>query len=152
MSSTPLPSLRELFPSEWRRPVPFTSTLSPEGLTSSADLIRPRGDDHKTYSRPITAKLVLDKANPDAHPEQHSPTTPASPTRHRRGSDPGHGPPPSEVVSPVDTEDCYNDKTRKHVCHICGKRFNRPSSLTIHYHTHTGERREYYQFPFLPFP
>ncbi|KAJ7500076.1 hypothetical protein FB451DRAFT_976144, partial [Mycena latifolia] len=27
----------------------------------------------------------------------------------------------------------------KHVCHTCGKRFNRPSSLRIHANTHTGE-------------
>ncbi|KAJ7617780.1 hypothetical protein FB45DRAFT_214623 [Roridomyces roridus] len=27
---------------------------------------------------------------------------------------------------------------RKHVCHTCGKRFNRPSSLKIHVNTHTG--------------
>ncbi|PBK59250.1 hypothetical protein ARMSODRAFT_899515, partial [Armillaria solidipes] len=27
---------------------------------------------------------------------------------------------------------------RKHVCTICNKRFNRPSSLRIHVNTHTG--------------
>jgi hypothetical protein len=122
------------------------------GLTSSTDLIRPRGDDQTTRipmtSRPITAQLVLDRVNPYVHPEQPSPTTtptPTSPTHRRRESDPGRvGPLPSEAASPVDTEDCHDDKTRKHVCHRCGKRFNRPSSLTIHYHTHTGERREHY--------
>jgi hypothetical protein len=118
-------------------------------LTSSADLIRPRGDDQTVRipmtSRPITAQLVFDRVNPYAHPEQPSPTTtPTSPMHRRRGSDPGRGPPPSEAASPIDTKDCHGDKTRKHIRHRCGKRFNRPSSLTIHYYTHTGERREHH--------
>jgi hypothetical protein len=76
------------------------------GLTSSTDLIRPRGDDQTTRipmtSRPIIAQLVLDKVNPCAHPEQPSPTTatPTSPTHRRRESDPGRGPLPSEAVVP----------------------------------------------------
>lgn len=31
---------------------------------------------------------------------------------------------------------------RKHVCPICSKAFNRPSSLKIHYNTHTGATRK----------
>lgn len=30
---------------------------------------------------------------------------------------------------------------RKHICPICRKAFNRPSSLKIHYNTHTGATR-----------
>ncbi|CAK5268013.1 unnamed protein product [Mycena citricolor] len=36
-------------------------------------------------------------------------------------------------------EDELEMRSRKHVCDICGKRFNRPSSLRIHVNTHTGE-------------
>ncbi|EJD00689.1 uncharacterized protein FOMMEDRAFT_47023, partial [Fomitiporia mediterranea MF3/22] len=35
----------------------------------------------------------------------------------------------------------------RHRCHMCGKMFNRPSSLKIHLTTHTGER----PFP-CPYP
>ena len=149
MSPTPLPSLRELFPSKRQRS-PFTFT--PGGLTSFVDLIKPQGDDLKMSSRPITPRLVLDRRNPCAYSEHSSPTTPVSPSCLGRESDPGHGTPPSEASRPIDAEVFHDRKTRKHVCQYCGKRFNRPSSLTIHYHTHTGERREYHSFPPLLFP
>ncbi|ORX90544.1 hypothetical protein K493DRAFT_317887 [Basidiobolus meristosporus CBS 931.73] len=29
---------------------------------------------------------------------------------------------------------------KRHVCHLCHKRFPRPSSLRVHLHTHTGEK------------
>ncbi|KAF9646655.1 hypothetical protein BDM02DRAFT_3099494 [Thelephora ganbajun] len=79
--------------------------------------------------------------NPYAYSRQHSPATSVVAIHHlRQEPDPGHGAPPPGASSPVDAEDYHDHKTRKHVCHHCGKRFNRPSSLTIHYHTHTGER------------
>ena len=146
MSPTPLPSLRELFPSKRHRS-PVTIHIY-GGLTSFADLIiKPQGDDLRMSSRPITPQLVLDRGNPSPHLEHHLPTTPVIPLCLRRESDPGRGPSPSEASRPIDADDFHDHKTRKHVCHHCGKRFNRPSSLTIHYHTHTGERREYHSFP-----
>ena len=39
-------------------------------------------------------------------------------------------------------DDAYpHEKGKKHKCHICSKRFNRPSSLRIHVNTHTGATR-----------
>jgi uncharacterized Zn-finger protein len=39
----------------------------------------------------------------------------------------------------IDSVDVYPyEKGKKHKCHICSKRFNRPSSLRIHVNTHTG--------------
>jgi hypothetical protein len=35
------------------------------------------------------------------------------------------------------------DNDRKHVCPRCQKRFNRPSSLKTHLHTHTGSKRKH---------
>ena len=135
MSPTPLPSIRELFPSKWHDEIPQRLTL-----TSCKDLIKPRDDDPKTGYRLITPRLVLDRAHPDPRSERYSPTTPTRPFTPILG----RGPPPSEAPSPVGV-DGYHDsaRPRKHVCKLCGKRFSRPSSLTIHYHTHTGVRRQY---------
>ncbi|TRM62914.1 hypothetical protein BD626DRAFT_43054 [Schizophyllum amplum] len=52
------------------------------------------------------------------------------------------GPPPpghrEDGISASDDEDGAGDSTKKHVCTMCNKRFNRPSSLRIHLNTHTG--------------
>lgn len=121
MSPTPLPSLHELFP----------------------NLIKPRGDDPKVTSRPITPQLVLGRVNARARSGQHlGPMRPeVTLARLREGLDPERGLPSPKAPSSVYTDDCHgNARPRKHVCHHCGKRFSRPSSLTIHYHTHTGVR------------
>ncbi|EIN04235.1 hypothetical protein PUNSTDRAFT_138628 [Punctularia strigosozonata HHB-11173 SS5] len=36
--------------------------------------------------------------------------------------------------------DAGDNAQRKHVCHLCNKRFSRPSSLQIHINTHTGDK------------
>jgi hypothetical protein len=42
----------------------------------------------------------------------------------------------------VSDDDTYpHERGKKHRCHICSKRFNRPSSLRIHVNTHTGATR-----------
>lgn len=46
------------------------------------------------------------------------------------------------VDGPGGTTTKKND--RRHKCTVCGKLFNRPSSLKIHLTTHTGERRGYF--------
>jgi uncharacterized Zn-finger protein len=48
--------------------------------------------------------------------------------------DGGRAPPsPPARVGPRDA--------RRHVCRVCLKRFTRPSSLQIHLHSHTGDKR-----------
>jgi hypothetical protein len=36
-----------------------------------------------------------------------------------------------------------SDTARRHVCPLCGKRFNRPSSVQTHMHTHNGATRTF---------
>jgi hypothetical protein len=40
-----------------------------------------------------------------------------------------------------DASDGGSDPERRHACERCGKRFNRPSSLRTHLHTHDGSKR-----------
>ena len=49
-----------------------------------------------------------------------------------------------ESAEGVSAKPAKND--RRHGCSKCGKMFNRPSSLRIHFSTHTGERRKCTQF------
>ncbi|ORX39361.1 hypothetical protein BD324DRAFT_649437 [Kockovaella imperatae] len=48
---------------------------------------------------------------------------------------------------PIDEEEAAREahllKTRKHVCVVCNKRFNRPSSLSTHMAVHTGAKHPY---------
>jgi uncharacterized Zn-finger protein len=39
----------------------------------------------------------------------------------------------------LDREYALQKQTKRHVCGLCCKRFNRPSSLRIHTNTHTGK-------------
>ncbi|KAK0447023.1 uncharacterized protein EV420DRAFT_1569499 [Desarmillaria tabescens] len=45
-------------------------------------------------------------------------------------------PPPRSKSSSLSGED--EDEEKRHVCMVCNKAFNRPSSLRIHINTHTG--------------
>jgi uncharacterized Zn-finger protein len=57
-------------------------------------------------------------------------------------SDPGTaGSPESHSGAMADNDGFPQEKGKKHKCHICPKRFNRPSSLRIHVNTHTGATR-----------
>jgi uncharacterized Zn-finger protein len=37
----------------------------------------------------------------------------------------------------------YSSRGNIHECDVCGRQFNRPSSLSTHYNIHTGNKREY---------
>lgn len=45
-------------------------------------------------------------------------------------------------AAPVSTRRSPSDDERRHACEVCGKAFNRPSSLAIHVNTHTGAKRK----------
>lgn len=49
-------------------------------------------------------------------------------------------------ASDGDNSPSESNTGKKHVCSICQKRFNRPSSLRIHLNTHTGATRKYIKF------
>lgn len=50
---------------------------------------------------------------------------------------------PTQLRMPLSPGDraSSRDDDRRHVCDVCGKAFNRPSSLAIHKNTHTGDKR-----------
>ncbi|KAJ3570406.1 hypothetical protein NP233_g4422 [Leucocoprinus birnbaumii] len=70
--------------------------------------------------------------DPNGYPNSHSIVHPG----------PSHPPPPLDdpELSDEDTPStgAPSGIPRKHICPICRKAFNRPSSLKIHYNTHTG--------------
>ncbi|KAF9445503.1 hypothetical protein P691DRAFT_777521 [Macrolepiota fuliginosa MF-IS2] len=78
--------------------------------------------------------------HPDAQPIPSS--DPSQPwTMHQSGP----SPPPQPLDDPENPSDGEAPTAggpsgipRKHICRICHKAFNRPSSLKIHYNTHTG--------------
>lgn len=49
-------------------------------------------------------------------------------------------PPSNTVIISGKTAGIGNAGSNKYTCTWCGKRFSRPSSLKIHYHSHTGEK------------
>ncbi|EJD06315.1 uncharacterized protein FOMMEDRAFT_144426 [Fomitiporia mediterranea MF3/22] len=60
---------------------------------------------------------------------------------------------PQSHATENENEEAENDdlggdgEKRKHACSMCGKRFNRPSSLRIHLNTHTGAKPYVCPFP-----
>ncbi|KAF7332911.1 hypothetical protein MVEN_02396900 [Mycena venus] len=62
-------------------------------------------------------------------------------------SDFGDGDASEETASVEEDDDWYSGSgDKRHMCRICRKRFNRPSSLRIHVNTHTGAQP--YRCPF----
>lgn len=110
--------------------------------------------------RPLVCTLISPHTthSPNLHPVQELPYAihaPRSPVISRTMSAPSYdhyGSPMSPSVS-LATHDlralvldqhglAQDGDDRRHVCDTCGKAFNRPSSLAIHVHTHTGEKRQ----------
>ncbi|SJL15184.1 uncharacterized protein ARMOST_18670 [Armillaria ostoyae] len=53
----------------------------------------------------------------------------------------------SQLTHEYTTDDSLVDQMRRHICKVCHKRFNRPSSLRIHQNTHTGDTPFHCPFP-----
>lgn len=89
------------------------------------------------------------RQTPIGHPDVQ-PISSSDPSHSRSVRHPGPSPSPQALEdsgNPTDDETIAGGAPsgipRKHICMICGKAFNRPSSLKIHYNTHTGETRTY---------
>ncbi|SJL17196.1 uncharacterized protein ARMOST_20742 [Armillaria ostoyae] len=122
-----LPGIHEIFPEHLLRTLPEvrrvpSATIPPSGYAGppvshsrySFDILRP--DPASTSLRRIPSSASL-------------PYQPRSFPQPRRQSTP---------TSSEEGEDVLGEHDRKHVCTMCNKRFNRPSSLRIHGNTHTG--------------
>ena len=77
---------------------------------------------HATTSNPASGRPRLSADQPSAH----------APTSPRSSSEPLMA---ARRASQADGDE------RRHACRVCGKAFNRPSSLAIHVNTHTGAKR-----------
>ncbi|KAH8827202.1 hypothetical protein DL96DRAFT_1238653 [Flagelloscypha sp. PMI_526] len=107
-----------------------------------------------TINAPPTAVVsllspVLPHKLPPRHPNTHllsfSPselTARVRSIRPRARASPQDKPNPKVPRDPSPSsatdDDEASDAPRRHICNLCNKRFNRPSSLRIHLNTHTG--------------
>lgn len=122
-----LPSIHEIFPEHLLRTLP-------EVRRTSSTLIH-----HSGYPRPHVkySQYSLGVLGPNFSFGSHRdiPSAACSSYHPRFFPKSQHQ---STPTSSEEGEDVVGDRDRKHVCTVCNKRFNRPSSLRIHVNTHTG--------------
>ncbi|THU80881.1 hypothetical protein K435DRAFT_694748, partial [Dendrothele bispora CBS 962.96] len=92
--------------------------------SSSSSVAVPQASSSRTSSS-SSSNSSLDKAPRDSDVLSTPSTSPVSASEQLLAE--GGGDPSEE-----------DDSEKRHVCKLCNKRFNRPSSLRIHMNTHTG--------------
>jgi uncharacterized Zn-finger protein len=153
-----LPSINQLFPDLpplKARPAPFSPYASPP-LHHLPDYRHPltRSPPQYVQAIPRTHGPVTPGAygpppplSPPSSAASMASTFDLPPTPHSQTILLSSPPLPQIDVEDDGSTDDGDDPDRRHVCSECSKRFNRPSSLRTHLHTHTGFK------PFrCPFP
>ncbi|SJL17182.1 uncharacterized protein ARMOST_20727 [Armillaria ostoyae] len=124
-----LPGIYEIFPEHLLRTLPevrrVPSTLIPPSGYARPPIII----NHSQYSISVLRPDPASDSRKDIHSAAFLPYRPQSFLRSRRQSTP---------TSSEEGEDLPGEHDRKHICTLCNKRFNRPSSLRTHVNTHTG--------------
>ncbi|KAF7325177.1 hypothetical protein MKEN_00561700 [Mycena kentingensis (nom. inval.)] len=129
-----LPSLKEMFPDHLFHghdtPLPSPHTRAPAAT--------PR---QRPHTRPAPYSFAVLRSDPRAPslPPTHIATRPHYP--HSRSQSPSEASACDEledISSSAPDAASPSEGGRKHVCALCHKRFNRPSSLKIHMNTHSG--------------
>ncbi len=107
-------------------------------LTSSLFLARAHNDslDHLLQLQPRRVSSSKPaRSRPTSFPEHHYEVLRSRPESSSLQSV------SSSRASPSDDDEAHEE--RRHLCRLCHKRFNRPSSLRIHMNTHTGATRTF---------
>ncbi|KAK0435488.1 hypothetical protein EV421DRAFT_1228695 [Armillaria borealis] len=122
-----LPGIHEIFPEHLLRTLPEVRRVPSTLISPSGYAQLPIN--HSRYSFDV---LRADPASPSF---KHIPSSASLPYQRQSFSQSRRQ---STSTSSEEGEDVLGEHDRKHVCTMCNKRFNRPSSLRIHVNTHTG--------------
>ncbi|KAK0462364.1 uncharacterized protein EV420DRAFT_1183411 [Desarmillaria tabescens] len=145
MSTVSLPSLESMFPEHLFRVPPDLRVKGSEPPRFIPSFPPPTNGKRKASS---SFHVLRSDANSSSISFRHIVHSGPSTLRHHSPSHTSDSTTTSsEGEGDEDLENTSVPSGRRHVCKLCGKCFNRPSSLKIHENTHTGAK----PFP-CPFP
>ncbi|KAK9719362.1 hypothetical protein K7432_004838 [Basidiobolus ranarum] len=134
-----LPSIQDLFSKEtWFKPCPEVKNQDYFSYKKMKSDYQDRNSNNSAFQA-LLPSLLESGISPysDDHTNGSAPTTP--------DADEEIGMYAQKKIHLSEMTEEYqrnqpNYIAKRHVCHLCHKRFPRPSSLRVHLHTHTGEK------------